>query len=160
MYCTRCLRVTLHENPEIGGTLFLIILVGGGGWAAYSYFGMYGVEALAMVVGIGVVLALKRYFRRANSSPVQPEQSALSPPIHGGQDELYYGGVLELKLPFQAGDIQEAYRRLASQYHPDKVQHLGAEIRALAEQKSREINAAYEFFRERYGSSFVSGQQL
>ncbi|MEO8808293.1 MAG: J domain-containing protein [Burkholderiaceae bacterium] len=50
-----------------------------------------------------------------------------------------------LQLPPTAGpdDIRAAYRELISQYHPDKVASLGAELRALAEKKSSEINAAY-----------------
>ena len=41
-------------------------------------------------------------------------------------------------------DIRQAYRRLAAQYHPDKVSHLGAELRDLAEQKFKAIQAAYD----------------
>ncbi len=29
------------------------------------------------------------------------------------------------------------------EYHPDKVAHLGSELRRLAEHKAKEINAAY-----------------
>ena len=36
-----------------------------------------------------------------------------------------------------------AYRARMSEYHPDKVASLGPDIRALAEQKAKEINAAY-----------------
>ena len=41
-------------------------------------------------------------------------------------------------------EIREAYRRLASQYHPDKVLHLGQEFRDLAEMRFKEIQAAYQ----------------
>jgi DnaJ-domain-containing protein 1 len=41
-------------------------------------------------------------------------------------------------------DIRRAYRRRMSEYHPDKVAHLGEEIRQVATEKSKEINAAYE----------------
>ncbi len=41
-------------------------------------------------------------------------------------------------------EIKSAYRRLAAQYHPDKVQHLGKEIQALAEARFREIQQAYD----------------
>lgn len=41
-------------------------------------------------------------------------------------------------------EIRQAYRHLASQYHPDKVAHLGEEFRRLAEEKFRAIQAAYE----------------
>jgi DnaJ-domain-containing protein 1 len=39
--------------------------------------------------------------------------------------------------------IVAAYRTQISQYHPDKVANLGPDIRALAEQRAKEINAAY-----------------
>ncbi len=50
-----------------------------------------------------------------------------------------------------AGDeeIAQAYKRKISEYHPDKVARMGDEIRALAERKSKEINAAYDAARRR-----------
>ncbi len=44
-------------------------------------------------------------------------------------------------------EIQSAYRKLASQYHPDKVAHLGAEFQQLAEKRFKEIQQAYEKIR-------------
>ncbi len=44
-------------------------------------------------------------------------------------------------------EIQSAYRKLASQYHPDKVAHLGAEFQELAEKRFKEIQHAYEKIR-------------
>ena len=41
-------------------------------------------------------------------------------------------------------EIKEAYRRLAKQYHPDRVIHLGEEFRILAEKKFKEIQEAYQ----------------
>lgn len=40
-------------------------------------------------------------------------------------------------------EISPAYHRLAAMYHPDKVAHLAPEFRLLAEQRMKEINAAY-----------------
>lgn len=45
-------------------------------------------------------------------------------------------------------DIDRAYRHLMSKYHPDKVAGAADEIRALAETRAREINAAYDRIRE------------
>jgi DnaJ like chaperone protein len=45
-------------------------------------------------------------------------------------------------------EIKKAYRKLSMQYHPDKVRHLGDEFRAVAEDKMKEINAAYDFFKK------------
>ena len=52
--------------------------------------------------------------------------------------------VLGLAPGASASEIKEAYRKLAAQYHPDKVSHLGEEFRLLAEQRFREIQAAYD----------------
>lgn len=49
--------------------------------------------------------------------------------------------------------IKRAYRKLAMQYHPDKVSHLGREMRELAESKMKSINEAYEYLQHIYGHS-------
>jgi curved DNA-binding protein CbpA len=41
-------------------------------------------------------------------------------------------------------EIERAYRRLISQYHPDKLVGVAEELRRQAEQKAGEINAAYD----------------
>jgi DnaJ like chaperone protein len=52
---------------------------------------------------------------------------------------------LGLESGASAEEIKKAYRKLSMQYHPDKVRHLGEEFRAVAEEKMKEINAAYDF---------------
>ena len=44
-------------------------------------------------------------------------------------------------------DLKRAYRDRIRDYHPDRVSHLGAELRELAERKAKEINAACEYLR-------------
>lgn len=41
-------------------------------------------------------------------------------------------------------DIKAAYRALAAQYHPDRVQHLGKEFQELAHKKFVAIQGAYD----------------
>ncbi len=41
-------------------------------------------------------------------------------------------------------EIRGAYLKLANKYHPDKVDHLGEEFKALAHRRFKEIRAAYE----------------
>ncbi len=41
-------------------------------------------------------------------------------------------------------EIRKAYTRIAAQYHPDKVQHLGEEFRKLAHEKFIAIQKAYD----------------
>jgi len=57
--------------------------------------------------------------------------------------------VLEVAPGATDEEIRAAYRRLAARYHPDKVQHLGGEFQELAEQRFKEIQAAYDELREK-----------
>ena len=41
-------------------------------------------------------------------------------------------------------EVDQAYRRLNSQYHPDRMAGAADELRRQAETKAREINAAYD----------------
>jgi len=40
--------------------------------------------------------------------------------------------------------IKQTFRQLAGKYHPDKVEYLGDEFKALAEKRFKEIQRAYE----------------
>lgn len=52
--------------------------------------------------------------------------------------------VLGLSPKASKQEIHDAYRRLAHQYHPDKVSHLGQEFQELARQRFLEIQEAYD----------------
>ena len=41
-------------------------------------------------------------------------------------------------------EIKTAYRQRSQEYHPDKVQHLGSDLRDLADKKFREIQQAFD----------------
>lgn len=41
-------------------------------------------------------------------------------------------------------EVDQAYRRLISQYHPDRLAGAAPELQRQAEAKSRELNAAYD----------------
>jgi hypothetical protein len=64
--------------------------------------------------------------------------------------EQRYMGLLGLKGNVSEDEIKKKYRELMSQYHPDKVQHLGREFQQMAEEKTREIQKAYDYFRQDY----------
>lgn len=59
--------------------------------------------------------------------------------------------VLEVAPEATAEEIRAAYRKKVQQYHPDKVVEMGPEIRQVAEQRMKEINAAYEDLKRRHG---------
>ena len=41
-------------------------------------------------------------------------------------------------------EVDQAYRRLISQYHPDRLNGAAPELQRQAETKARELNAAYD----------------
>jgi DnaJ like chaperone protein len=55
--------------------------------------------------------------------------------------------ILEIQRGASQEDIKRAYRQLAGKYHPDKVEHLGDEFKALAEKRFKEIQQAYQELR-------------
>ena len=65
-------------------------------------------------------------------------------------EELFHGHVLGLvgKITFE--DVKRHYRSRIVEYHPDKVAYLGSKLRELAEEETKRINAAYDFFRVKY----------
>ena len=48
-------------------------------------------------------------------------------------------------------EIEQAYRRGMSEYHPDRVANAAKEIRDLAGQRARELNGAYEEIKRQRG---------
>ena len=52
--------------------------------------------------------------------------------------------VFELTAEASDAEIEQAYRRLISQYHPDRLAGAAPELRQQAETRARELNAAYD----------------
>jgi DnaJ-domain-containing protein 1 len=46
--------------------------------------------------------------------------------------------------------IRQAYREAVSLYHPDKVSHLGVELKQLAEEKTKKFNSAFRILEDFY----------
>ncbi|HDP76252.1 MAG TPA: molecular chaperone DjlA [Bacteroidales bacterium] len=62
-----------------------------------------------------------------------------------------YYTILEVSPNATNEEIKKAYRQMAIKYHPDKVQHLGEDIRQAAEQKFKMVNEAYEKIKKERG---------
>ncbi|MBU0945576.1 MAG: DnaJ domain-containing protein [Proteobacteria bacterium] len=65
---------------------------------------------------------------------------------HSSADQYY--AILGLEPGADQEAIKKAYRKLSMKYHPDKVSHLGEEFRGVAEEKMKEINAAYDYLKK------------
>lgn len=66
------------------------------------------------------------------------------------ETDKYYK-ILEVSPDASNEEIKKAYRQMAIKYHPDKVQHLGEDIRLAAEQKFKMVNEAYERIKKERG---------
>jgi DnaJ-domain-containing protein 1 len=93
---------------------------------------------LGLVVGHLWDIGLFRLRRGDKATPADDAPPATDP-----------HAVLGVSRDADADAIEEAYRRLIAQYHPDKVANAAPEIRELAERRAREINTAYETLQPR-----------
>ena len=78
-----------------------------------------------------------KYTRRRDTGTAAPRDMA-----------AHHYAVLGLESGADMEAIKKAYRTLSMQYHPDKVSHLGEEFRTVAEEKMKEINQAYDYFKK------------
>lgn len=62
----------------------------------------------------------------------------------------FFGDLFGLKGQVTKAEIRKKYFELIAKYHPDKVAGLGTELIEVAENKSKQINQAYEWFKRKY----------
>lgn len=79
-----------------------------------------------------------------------PRDPPAAPSAQAGVTLTNWYQILGVAETASMEEVVAAYKRRISEYHPDKVAQMGAEIRALAEQKSQQINAAYELGMRRF----------
>lgn len=59
--------------------------------------------------------------------------------------------ILEIESTATNDEVKKAYREMAIKYHPDKVSHLGEDVRQAAEAKFSSLNVAYEAIKQERG---------
>jgi DnaJ like chaperone protein len=111
-----------------------------------------------LVVGWGwiddliIFYFLWRYFYRNKGTFFRQPQGKEGPGEHGDRSGSPTGSnaksddpyeVLQIPRGASQEEIKTAYKHLAGKYHPDKVLHLGEEFQVLAENRFKEIQAAY-----------------
>ncbi len=108
-------------------------------------------DELAVAQNIANYLQIKEYDRRTIEAKYkfghqQHQHQRQGYTNNQGLADHYYA-VLGLEPGADKDAIKKAYRKLSMKYHPDKVGHLGTEFRSVAEEKMKEINSAYDFFK-------------
>jgi len=90
------------------------------------------------------VARLEALLRAATGGP----SAAGAPPTKNRLSDAY--SALGISPDASAAEVKRAYRKLMSQNHPDKLAARGLpeSMRAVAEERSREINSAYDLIKE------------
>jgi len=122
---------------------------------------MTSVEIFAVVIGLWFGYLLVSHFMGEKPKTQEPpaanreasDASARSDNT-AHQQSHSWDFVLEVARSASVEEIRAAYRTQMSRYHPDKVASLGKDLKAVAEKKSKEINAAYEQAMRERGAAF------
>ncbi len=115
---------------------------------APDYFPLVGWLDDILVAMISLHYAVKALKSKVSRGPKKegprrgPENAKPAEPAALDDDDPLE--VLGLKPGASAEEIKLAYRKAMAEYHPDKVEHLGPELRALADKKAKIIQKAYE----------------
>lgn len=88
--------------------------------------------------------AFQKYFQGNPNDSDKEEKSRTSTRAGGFSGAWDPFKTLGIDRNASPEDIKQAYRHLAGKYHPDKVEHLGEEFKALAEKRFKDIQRAYE----------------
>jgi DnaJ-domain-containing protein 1 len=101
-------------------------------------------EIAAIAVGLGGGYWLVgRIIEGRGDAPQGPRQDGPEPVAASGSP-LPWWEVLGVPRIATRDEVAGAYARRIEEYHPDKVARMGEEMRALAERRLKEINAAYD----------------
>ena len=95
--------------------------------------------------------AFQRYYQNEQQSQRRatggPDSNRSRSHFRAGASESMHWDpyrILEVEKGASQEEIKRAFRQLAGKYHPDKVEYLGDEFKALAEKRFKEIQQAYE----------------
>jgi TonB family protein len=125
----------------------------------------YGVIELASASGLNVhlqvsslqhALEFANLWNKAFSSPGDSKRKATTD--KAVNKEEYVNGkpayeILGVRPGASLEELNATYREKAKQYHPDRVEGLGPELKSLAVEKMKEINAAYAALKGKAGQA-------
>ncbi len=106
--------------------------------------------ALSAMKGYGPAWHQAQHARQGSQRQRYDWEQQAPPPRRPSEVDPY--AVLGVTRESSDGDIKRAYRRLMSQYYPDKLGDVPDEVQRRSEERLREINAAYDHIKSERGS--------
>ncbi len=97
------------------------------------------IRLFILIIVLSILWRLIKIFLKSNRSNYGRKSSSTA---QASTENPYK--ILEVSENATNLEIKEAYRRKLKEYHPDKVNHMGAELGLLAEKKTAEIIDAFE----------------
>ncbi len=97
---------------------------------------------------IAAFLEISEYDRRTIESKYRYQRQRSATEFN--ESAARYYATLGLDDGADLDTIKKTYRQLSMKYHPDKVSHLGDEFKGVAEEKMKDLNAAYDFFKRKF----------
>lgn len=110
----------------------------------------YLLRSMARLIQLALLIVVAYWFgRRFLRGLTEPSTPASPPPTaERAKDENRDPyEVLEIKPGASEEEIRRAYQAQIRKYHPDYLENMAPELRALAEARTKEINRAYESLR-------------
>jgi hypothetical protein len=124
------------------------------GWGWLDDFVVLGLLARYLYTQKKKREAFQKYYQyqqNAHGNDRNKSNNEKGPHVHTDSGEFSYVWdpykILGIDRSASQEDIKRAYRSLAGKYHPDKVEHLGEEFKALAGKHFKDIQKAFEELR-------------
>lgn len=92
---------------------------------------------------IGYLFDIGLFSGTVRAAPERPPPPAAAP------DDPY--AVLGIRSDVSDDELEQAWRRRMSEYHPDRVANAAQEIRDIADRRAGEINQAYDAIKRQRG---------
>ncbi|MEL6544888.1 MAG: J domain-containing protein [Myxococcota bacterium] len=89
----------------------------------------------------------RRFLKALEGPPLEGERPPSKKKVTS--DERDPHEVLGVKPGATQEEIRRCYQAAIRKYHPDYLENMAPELRTLAEQRTKEINRAYEALRKR-----------
>lgn len=107
-------------------------------------FGIANADGAVHEVEVNIIKTISGYLY------VNPHDfESIKAMFYSSSDSAYR--ILEIEKMASNDEVKLAYRKMAKKYHPDKLQHLGAEHIKGAEEKFKQVSIAYEQIQKERG---------
>lgn len=109
-------------------------------WGVAGADGEYPKSEQAIIEQIAGLLGISR-----------PDRESVKAMYIGDEETAYK--ILDVSKDATDDELKKAYRKMALKYHPDKVEHLGEDVKRAATEKFKELNSAWESIKKQRGIS-------